>query len=498
MAIDFSKYKMATTPTTGSSSGGIDFSQYKLSDLPAKPNNQGGLSTDITGGVLPGAEKGAVSTLGGLSDAGGWLARNTVGRVTNYVQGKGFTAPQVTSPINGVGNPLTDKSIIDPSQPVLAPQGTGENLGYYGEKVGEFITPAGIEGKAISASDKIIEGMNLVDKLGSVVGKGAMTALKGTARALTGLSSGTAVGTAQTGDPKKGLETGVVNAIASPLVEGIVGVFPKAAQILQKISMRLTPAVKRDFANKLTGITNYLLKNNVIGTAAQQSEKLDGIFTKTENTLQSFFDKNAKDRFVSKSQLKTSLDQAKESVARDNPDAASAIKQIDDAKSNLDFQYGKDEIPLARLNELKRGTFKGAFNKAGSKVLGEVEYAIGDVYKTAIEGASKGLKVAGKDIGDFNEDYGNLINARKFLAASESKNGGLLEKVFSSIISGGLGSVLGPFGTSIGAVAGPLVEKPVVDAGTSILGNILNKAAGPTASGILKQTPKLGLPFVAK
>lgn len=481
MALDFTGIQKPTS--------NINFSgMKKLSDLPASTTGAptGGLSSDsLTGGAAAGMEKGALSTLGGLSDFGNFIARQTFGRVTNAIQGKGFTAPPA------------EKSIISPGQAAVSPVGTGENIGYYGEKVAEFMTPAGIESKAITAGDKAIESLNIVDKLGPTVGKVAQTALKGTVRALTGLTSGTVVGTAQSGDVKKGLETGVVNAIASPLIEGVVSTFPKAAEILQKVSMRLSPAMKRDFSDKLVGVTKYLLDNNVVGTAAQQSEKLDGMFTKTEKSIQQVFEDNP-DKFVSKEQAKLKLDQLKDVVAKDNPDAQAAIKQVDDAKANLDFQYGSDKIPLARFNDLKRNTFGNAFNKAGSKVLSDVEFALGDAYKSLIEDASKGLKFEGKDIANFNQDYGKLITARKFLAASESKNGGLLEKIFSSIVSGGLGSVFGPIGASAGAVAGPLVEKPVVDAATSIAGNLLNKAAAPGLSGVLKQAPKLGLPFVSK
>ncbi len=484
MAIDFTGIQKPTSK--------VDFSGITMpSQLPAKPTDasptSGGFKLpgqDTVGSIATGFAKGIGSTVMGLVKGGRAITTGLGGLLGIKEAGADSTSQAISS--------------VDQK---LTPQGGAENVGYYGEKGAEFLTPGGIEKSAISAGDKAIEGLNLIKKLGPLVGKTVSTALKGTVRALTGYTSGAVVGTAQTGDVGKGNELGITNAIASPLIEGVVSLMPKAAEALQKVSMRLTPSDKRVFANKLSDVTQYMLKNNVVGTAKQQSEVLDGLFTKAEDTLQKTFEANP-DKFVSKSDVKLALDKTKEIVAKDNPDAAAAIKQVDDAKANLDFQYGQDKIPLSRFNELKRNTFGAAFNRAGTKVLGDVEFAIGDAYKSLIEKASEGLKFEGKDIGAFNKDYGSLITGRKLMAAAESKSPKLFEKVISTLIGGATGSVLGPIGATAGAVAGlaggQLVEKPLIEAGTSIFGNVANRLSGPTGTSVLKAIPKIALPALTQ
>lgn len=462
------------------------------SDTAGAPTDSSFLGTmgRVDGAIGVGIDKGVASTVAGLSKMGNKIADNTVGRVGNFFAGNGFTP---TKAPNALDTPTVDKA--------LTPTGAAQNVGFYGEKAAEFLTPAGLEREAISAGDEAIEGLNLIKKFGPLVGKTVSTALKGTVRALTGGASGTIIGTAQTGSLKKGEDLGIANAIASPLIDGAIAVMPRAAEVLQQVSMRLTPSDKKNFATRLSDITQYMMKNNVVGTAKQQSEKMDAMFSKTEDTLQKTFEANP-DKFVSKQQLRLALDKAKEIAAKDSPDAQSAIKQIDDAKANLDFQYGGDKIPLARINELKRNTMASAFNRAGTKILGDVEFAIGDVYKTAIEDASKGMKIGGKDIADFNKDYGSLINARKFMAAAETKSPKLVERVLSAIIGGAAGSAVPGIGTTAGIVGGlvggPLIEKPAIDIGTSVAANLTSKMAQSARSAILRQTPKVALPYLSR
>lgn len=47
------------------------------------------------------------------------------------------------------------------------------------------------------------------------------------------------------------------------------------------------------------------------------------------------------------------------------------------------------------LNEFKRSTYKKAYNRAGEKILDDVERAIGDVVRQQLEDDLKGLKIAG-------------------------------------------------------------------------------------------------------
>lgn len=88
-----------------------------------------GTGESVYQSVITGAEKGAVETLGTLSDIGGAIANQTAGRVVNAIQGKGFK-PTQSSP-----NLLTQRD-----NPALKAQNTGEKIG----KVIEFGLEAGL------------------------------------------------------------------------------------------------------------------------------------------------------------------------------------------------------------------------------------------------------------------------------------------------------------------------------------------------------------------
>jgi hypothetical protein len=251
--------------------------------------------------------------------------------------------------------------------------------------------------------------------------------------------------------------------LALPIVGGAaraVAGLPKFAQSLEKASLRLTPVQKRELGTKLNGITKWLVENKITGNPSERLSRVDDIYEATEKRLQNFLDTNntAKSIWVNRSNILNQLEALKASF-KNSRDYQAAVRQIDDAKALFEKggTFVREKIPIARLNELKRSTAAGAFNKAGTKVLDEVEFKIADLFKDSIEKATKGLKIGGDDIANFNQKYGTIINARKLLQAAEGRNEvGLVGRIIAMLGGAGVGASVGGVG---GAVAGPIVAE---------------------------------------
>lgn len=274
---------------------------------------------------------------------------------------------------------------------------------------------------------------------------------------------------------------------------------PALAAKLEKASLRLTPAMKRDLGAKLNGVVDFLLKNKVTGSPTERTSQVDSIYQNMETQLQKFLDTNntAKGIAASRSEILKDLDSLK-STFKNSRDYQAATRQIDEAKAL--FEKGgtfiREMIPIARLNELKRSTFNGAYNKAGTKVLDDVEKAIGSLFKRHIEKATNGLSIGTKSIAEFNHEYGTTITARDLLKAAESRDEvGILGKIISTVIGGGVGNVVGgPVGAGLGVLAGnqvaPIVAGTAVRSGAAQIANSFRTVA-PHAAKLL--APALGV-----
>jgi hypothetical protein len=195
----------------------------------------------------------------------------------------------------------------------------------------------------------------------------------------------------------------------------------------------------------------------VVGTPQARLSKVDDIYESTEDTLQKYL--NSSDKTVNKNKLLEELNGLKLKYQNER-DVLAVEKQIDSVIDTIKSKY-QDEIPVARLNDFKRSTYKNAYNKAGDKVLDTVEHDIGDVAKINIESATKGDLINGKDISEFNKEYGNIINARKLLKIAEGrKQIGIIGRLVTMGIASSIGSAVGgPVGGAIGfAVANPVAE----------------------------------------
>ncbi len=248
---------------------------------------------------------------------------------------------------------------------------------------------------------------------------------------------------------------------------------------LEQMNLRLTPVQKQRLGKDLKEVTDYLADKEIVGGPERRFEKVDGLYQQTEEVYQKFLNETAKGRTASKEALKQSLEELKLRY-QDNRDVLAIEKQIDGFIATLDSKY-PDQVPLPRLNKLKRTTYQNAYNQAGDKVLDDVEHDIGDVLREAIEGSTKGLKINGKTVREFNLEYGTLITARKLLRIAQTRNQvGLVGRLIAAAMGGAVGSAFGPgVGTAAGVFLGERGAQVVAGTGArSLAGATLRQLGG--------------------
>lgn len=437
-------------------------------------------------GAALGAEKGALGTLNNLSSLGQDFLSNTAGRVSNFLLGKGFKP--------------TDKADLGNAVDLQA-HGTAENVGKIGEQVGEFFLPGLGEADAIKAANTGIDALELGTKYGKA-GEAAASFLKQYGTKIGAEAAGAAaVGTAQTGDIKQGLEQGAIAGVVSggltaagKLVSaGLNGV----QSVLEKSNLRLTPVQKTAFNSKLGDIVDYIGKHIPAGDPETRFASAGENVNKFENTIQNWLDTDAAGITVPKQQI---LDDAEKLKAgfKTERDALALSRQVDDFKNTIEAMYpdagdvvsqaGKavsTEIPVADLNQLKRSTFKNAFNQAGTKVSDAVEYQIGDMLKGTVEKATEDAPVLGKyPIKEVNKAYGVALNAQKLLKTAVGRpQVGFIERLLLDTIGFGTGGPLGILGAHAATSYAPVTAtKALIGKAASKVGGIIPKIKLPAGS----------------
>lgn len=243
---------------------------------------------------------------------------------------------------------------------------------------------------------------------------------------------------------------------------------------LEEASLRLTPTQKQKLGKTLNQVTDFINEKKITGNASERLAKVEKLTDETENTLQGFLNKEAKTKVVSREDILSDLESLKSKYVNER-DILAIERQIDEVKNTLKLKQGK-QIPVSSLNELKRSTYKNAYNKAGDKVIDSVEHDVGDILKKRIESATSGLQVNGKSIKDFNSEYGKLLEARKLLKIAASRPEiGLMGKIIGTMIGSSIGSTIGGFaGFAAGAALGPRIGAKV--AGTAVRSRIAGAA----------------------
>jgi hypothetical protein len=132
------------------------------------------------------------------------------------------------------------------------------------------------------------------------------------------------------------------------------------------------------------------------------------------------------------------------------------------------------------LNQLKRSTFKDAFNRVGDKVTDVLEFAIADKYYDNLIEAFKtnNLKVNGVDLETFNKAYKTAIEAKKILNIARKRP---LAGFVSKLTAAGLGVY---FGNMLGGPVGAVIGPGVAQVGANLIGGATMFAKGATGKAL--------------
>jgi len=279
-----------------------------------------------------------------------------------------------------------------------------EKVGFFTEQIAELATPVGAEKIALKVPAFLEKAPVVVQTLSKFVPKAIATA--------SDFGWKTAL---QTGGDKKevekamlfGLLAAPIEAAARPVVQKA---FPAVAKWLEKINLRLTPVQKRDLATRIDDVTTFMQERKIVGTPEMRYNKVDEIYEAMEPKLEKFLTSVPEERFAKRDELVSQLENLK-SKFQNERDVLAIERQVDEMINTLQTKYDLS-IPLKRLNELKRSTYRNAYNRAGSKVMDAVEHDIGDVFRGTIEKNTEGMLLEGKPIGGFNREYGTVINAK--------------------------------------------------------------------------------------
>lgn len=336
------------------------------------------------------------------------------------------------------------------------------------------------------------------------VGKTAPVVASGIGKIVGGIAAGFTGGYGV--DVAQGLEEGerakafipgfatIIGGLTGGLLEGgAVGlekITQNAGQLAKQFeqdSFKLTPIQKTKLASKLDDITNFSIKEIPSGNPKQRFAYADDLYEHYEENFQRAI--TNKPMFIDKNEAIKQMEAIKSEYQFDR-DAEAIFKQIDGAIRTIKNQYQTDKIPVDKFNIFKRTTYQNAYNKAGDKVLDTVEHDIGDVARSLIERATKGVQIMGRSVADFNKDYGNLIQLRKILRVAEGREGigGITKRISARIIGGLIGHALGGIP---GMIGGEMLAEPLAGkvAGTSAKTNIARKLTGiaPITTGSVIQ-----------
>jgi hypothetical protein len=292
------------------------------------------------------------------------------------------------------------------------------------------------------------------------------------------------------GISKAGEATNPANVITKPIEAGVSWAktgLTNLAPSLEETSLRLTPVQKVKYASKLADVSDYISKEIPLGNPESRFASASNNVNGLESQIQNFLTNDAGQRVVTKSDLLNQVEGLKSNFAGER-DALSIDNQIDGFKKLLEAKYG-DEIKVADLNKLKRSTYESAFSQDGTKVSNSVEYQIGDTLRQNIEDATKGLKINGQDIGDFNKDYGTAITAKKLLKVAMGRpQTDFVSRLTMDAAGGLVGSAFGgPIGAAVGTAAGNFISRELPT-------TAIRSATGRAASFIGSKIPSISVP----
>lgn len=290
--------------------------------------------------------------------------------------------------------------------------------------------------------------------------------------------------------------------LLTPFVGSAVAKAPRFARALEEVSLRLTASEKRDLGEKLDRATNFLVEKGITGNPSVRLDKAQMLYEKTEERLQEFLTKEAKNIKIPREIYVQRLESLKNKFSNSR-DSLVISDQIDDAIKTFKSNYKNSPlVSVDKFNQWKRSVMSDAFNKAGLKVRDDVEFAIGKEATDMLTDGLKKLKIDGADFTQFNDEYADLINARKLLYKAEDRDeiamiGKIITTMLGSSVGGGLGFAAGGFmGSSLGVPAGVYAASKIAPriAGTTVrsnLGQLYNsmESLGPTGKKLSSLLP---------
>jgi hypothetical protein len=441
-----------------------DFSQKYSTEAPTA-------APEAASAQAPGALSAVAGAAKGLKEATTGLFRGAGKGIASTVLGGGELVERAGSALgNAAFKAVTGKEAppqapgaITAAREKLQPQGAAEKFGFSGEQLAELFLPVPGEAKAKLLGTAVDKATLLARAVGMLKAAGGESA---------NLASRVALQTG--GDPVSTGTAAVLGGLSVPVgaaFEKIAGAtLPKLARKIQEYTLRLTPPQKANLGAKVGEVADYLSAKGITGGPKARLEKVTKIYQDTEKTFQDFLAGEAKDVTASRQKVIDELEALK-AAFKDDRDVVAIEKQIDEVKDLLMKRY-EENIPIARLNKLKRTTFENAFNEAGTKVRDDIEFVIGDVFKNNIEKATEALQIAGKSVKDFNKEYGTVINARKILKGSVGRPEiGPIARLIGTMIGAKVGVEAGGLPGFIGGgIAGQQI-------GTALFGTGVRSAA---------------------
>lgn len=386
------------------------------------------------------------------------------------------------------GIPTSQTPLTGGIDEFLKPTNATQSLGYGAEKVAEFLLSAKSINNIKTAATNTISKSNAIPSALKPITKLVTRA------GIEGGSAGLITGAQTGGDLKQVKNATMIGGVVSIGGDLLTAFARRIAPAAERANLRLTPTQKRDLGNKVNEVTDYIQNNNYPLTPQGRYDRAIQDYNNLESDLQKALS-NAKDVGVKKEAALEALDALKSNLTTDTPDAMAIIRQIDDAKANIEFQYKTDLIPVDRLNALKRSTFQNAYNKAGNKVLDSVEHAIGDTYYTLLkdELEKAGVLINGQPLAAFNKEYQTVINAKKLLKIAASRNQvGFFGRLLSSYIGGGIGNEVAGLG---GAATGTFIGGGIVNNLATPFRSLAGRAGTAIGSSpnLLTNTTRLGI-----
>lgn len=385
-----------------------------------EPSGQKGI-----GGVATGAGKGIISTLTGISSLGERF-------LSGILPGKQLSEREGST---GAENIVPEE--------LRTPEGAAEKIGFGIEQMGEFFLPTSALNKGVKAAEAAAKAAGLTGKSLSAARIGARAALEG--------ASATGILSAQDGNvTSEAVKAGAITAGLSGALSGLASVLPKAAKNIQKVSLRLTPANQRDLGTKIDDVVDFLNREKISGTPKARTSKVASMLDDAEDVISDVLNSDIGKRTINKSELLDDISRLRDNYVNDR-DFAAINRQLDSLIDQMNAQFA-DDIEVAALNEFKRSTQKGAFNKAGEKILDDIEFAVSNKVYDAISDAIPEATFAGKTLREFNKEYSTLITAKKLLEAAESRRqAGPMLRLISGLAAGTATAMSGP-----GVLASPL------------------------------------------